>query len=86
MAYNNKTFSAPEQALSDVSKLLSRLCNSRKAAMKLSEITSLTGQVARLTRALVLGSEQEDGKDDGYGDKDHFARISVTGNRSGVIR
>jgi len=54
--------------------------------MKLSEITSLTGQVARLTRALVLGSEQEDGKDDGYGDKDHFARISVTGNRSGVIR
>jgi len=85
MTHDKNNFCETQQALVAASKLLTRLCNSRKAATKLPEITSFTGQVARLTRALVLGAEQEDGQD-GYGDKDHFRRISVQSDMSGVTR
>jgi hypothetical protein len=81
-------FSDAEQALSEVSKLLSRLCKSRKAGMKLPEIIGLTGVVARLTRALQnQGAEHGDGQNnDGYGDPDHFAKISAETPRRNLIR
>lgn len=84
----NKSFSATEQALSDVSHLLSRLCKSRKAAVKLPAIISLTGEVARLTRALQKqGTEHGDGQDnDGYGDPSHYEKISTPSKATNLIR
>ena len=81
-------FSDAEQALSEVSKLLSRLCKSRKAGMKLPDIIGLTGVVARLARALQnQGAERGDSQDnDGYGDPDHYAKISAETPRKNIIR
>ena len=76
MSKKKINISATEKALADVSCLISRLCNSRKANMKLQEIISLTGSAARLTRALLtVGIEH--GESDGYGDPGHAEKISV---------
>lgn len=83
----NKTFSATEEALTEVSKLLVRLAKSRKAGMRLQEIISLTGVTARLTRSLHgYGSDHSEGADDGYGDRNHFARISAMKDARNVVR
>jgi hypothetical protein len=73
------------EALSDVSRLLSRLAKSRKAPSKLDDIINLTREVARLGRAL-NGSDYTDGADDGYGDKEHYAKISVPSKVRNVVR
>ncbi len=75
------------EALSAVSKLLSRLATSRKAQSKLQDIIALTKEVARLGRAVNgYGSEYCDGADDGYGDPHHFTRISAMKDATNVIR
>lgn len=84
----NKIFTDTEQALSDVSQLLSRLCKSRKAAVKLPAIISLTGEVARLTRALQKqGTEHGEGQDnDGYGDPSYYEKISIPSKATNLVR
>jgi hypothetical protein len=82
---SKKTFSDTEVALSDVSRLLSRLASSRKAGMRLKEITELTGVVARLSRSL-QGHGSDHSEDDGLGDKNHFAKISEGGKVRNLIR
>lgn len=82
----NKSFSATEEALTEVSKLLVRLAKSRKAGMRLQEIISLTGVTARLTRSLHGYGEHSEGVDDGYGDRGHFARISAMKDARNVVR
>jgi hypothetical protein len=72
------------EALSDVSRLLSRLAKSRKAPSKLQDIIDLTREVARLGRAVNCKGTDHD---DGYGDPDHFANISKdNGDRKNLIR
>ena len=84
----NKKFSEAEKALSDVSLLLSSLCKSRKAAMRLPQIIELTGVVARLARALKLESCTHGGcrvrKD--YGDSEHYKKISAASECRDFIR
>lgn len=80
-----KNLSETEEALSDVSKLLSRLCKSRKAGIKLREIIELTGMVAKLTRSLQNTSSEEE-KLSGYGDPNYFGSISRKSNTSNLIR
>lgn len=72
------------EALSDVSKLLSRLVNSRKAPSKLPEIISLTREVARLGRAL-NGYGADDRKNDGYGTGVDYGDTSLD-QFKGVVR
>lgn len=75
------------KALSDVSRLLSRLATSRKASSRLHDIIDLTREVARLGRAVNgYGSDLVDGSDDGYGDPTHYARISAMKDVTNVIR
>lgn len=80
-----KYFLAAEQALSDVSGLLSRLAKSRKAGMRLEEITDLTREVARLARALTAHASELE-INDGYGDREYYARMSAMDNvkRTGI--
>lgn len=80
----NKNFSSTEEALDEASKLLTRLCKSRKAPMRLKEITDLTGVVARLTRSLQLCGN--DRNDDGYGDREYHSKISTVVDRRNIIR
>jgi len=80
----NKNFSATEDALVEVSNLLTRLCKSRKAPMRLKEITDLTGVVARLTRSLQLKDLAQE--DDGYGDRTYHDKLSTMVDRRNVIR
>ncbi|MDD2337484.1 MAG: hypothetical protein PHD01_13005 [Geobacteraceae bacterium] len=83
----NKTFSATEEALADVSKLLSQLCKSRKAPSRLLEIINLTGAVARLTRSLQgYDVESGNGKGDGYGDPSYVAKMSKITTPNNVTR
>jgi hypothetical protein len=84
----NKTYSATEEALSEVSKLLSRLAKSRKAPSKLQEIISLTGVVARLSRSLQgHGADSGDGQNiDGYGDKNYISKISARNKMTNLVR
>ena len=81
----NKKYSATEEALDDASKLLSRLCKSRKAGMRLQEIIELTGKVASLSRSLQKQATDSD-ENNGYGDPNHHAKISEVGHRENVIR
>ncbi len=81
----NKNISATEEALTDASRLLSRLCKSRKAAMRLQEIIDLTGKVASLSRSL-HHHDSDRNQSDGYGDQNHHARISKVQDRSNLIR
>lgn len=75
------------EALSDVSKLLSRLAKSRKAPSKLNEVINLTREVARLSRSLhQKDSGHGEGQDDGYGDLSHHDRISKMGAVRTVVR
>lgn len=75
------------EALSDVSRLLSRLARSRKAPSKLNEVINLTREVARLSRSLhQKDSGHGEGQDDGYGDLSHQARISEMGKARAVVR
>ena len=87
-AKNSFSVTATEEALVEVSKLLSRLARSRKAGMRLKEITELTGVVARLSRSLQLqGTEHGEGHDnDGYGCPDHYSKISQRSKVSNLIR
>lgn len=83
----NKSFLATEEALTEVSKLLVRLAKSRKAGMRINEIISLTGVTARLTRSLHgYGDHSERQENDGYGDPNHFERISAMNDNRNVIR
>lgn len=79
-------FADAENALSDGSKFYSRLCRSRKAGMRLQEITDFTRELARLTRALKLETDDGENKDDGYGDRGHAERISKPSQNMNVIR
>lgn len=72
------------EALSEVSRLLSRLAKSRKAPSKLQDIIDLTREVARLNRSF-NGHGAED-QDDGYGDPHHQEKISKQCDLRGVIR
>lgn len=74
------------EALSDVSRLLSRLAKSRKAPSKLQDIIDLTREVARLGRAVNGYGVDGDGSDDGYGDRSHVAKISAMGRARNVVR
>jgi hypothetical protein len=80
-----KNISATEEALSDASRLLSRLCKSRKAGMRLQEIIDLTGKVASLSRSL-HHHDLDQKRSEGYGDQNHYAGISEVHNRSNLIR
>lgn len=79
----NKKFSATEEALEEASKLLTRLCKSRKAGMKLPQIIDLTGKVASLSRSLHLEPDRDN---DGYGDPNHFAKMSQVERKTNLIR
>ena len=76
------------EALSDVSRLLSRLAKSRKAPSRLGEVISLTREVARLSRSINgYGSGHAEGDgNDGYGDPNYFARISEGTDRINITR
>ena len=80
-----KNISAVEEALTDASRLLSRLCNSRKAATRLQEIIDLTGKVASLSRSL-HHHDLDQKRSDGYGDPTHYAEISEVKSRNHLIR
>ncbi|WP_157671901.1 hypothetical protein [Desulfuromonas soudanensis] len=84
-SYKNKNISATEDALVDASKLLSRLCKSRKAAMRLQEIINLTGKVASLSRSLQSQDSDHDGPD-GYGDPNHYSKISEVKRKTHLVR
>jgi len=77
-----------QEALSDVSRLLSRMARSRKAPSKLQDIIDLTREVARLGRAMHGNrSDLTDGHGaDGYGDPLHFSRNSERGKVTNLIR
>jgi hypothetical protein len=78
-----KNISAAEEALTDASRLLSRLCKSRKAGMRLQEIIDLTGKVASLSRSLHHHDSERNGQD-GYGDPNHYDRICESEERNHV--
>lgn len=84
-SYTKNKFSTTEQALSDVASLLSSLTKSRKAPMRLKEITDLTNALARLSRSLHLPIADQDDSD-GYGDPDHYTKISAPSKSSDLIR
>lgn len=87
-AVSNKkiNISATEQALADASMLLSRLCKSRKAGIKVKEIKELTLAVSSLNRSLLKQVAEEE-KADGYGDKEYCAKMAAMGQKnSGLIR
>jgi len=81
---NKKNNHEAQEALSDVSILLSRLAKSRKATSKLQDIIDLTREVARLGRA--LNCHVTDDHDDGFGDRGHAERISKPSRNLDVIR
>ncbi|HEY9825941.1 MAG TPA: hypothetical protein V6D19_10865 [Stenomitos sp.] len=84
---SNKNFSAAEDALGDVSKLLSKMATSRKANSKLADILNLTREVARLSRALKSLENGDVKENDGYGDPSHFAKMDFDHKSvRGVIR
>ena len=86
-SHTNKKNNEAMEALSDVSRLLSRLARSRKAPSKLNEVINLTREVARLSRSLhQKDSGHGEGQDDGYGDLSHQARISEMGKARAVVR
>lgn len=82
-SHTNKKNNEAMEALSDVSRLLSRLAKSRKAPSKLNEVINLTREVARLSRSL---HQKDSGQGDGYGDPTHHERISKMGAARAVVR
>ncbi len=78
-----KNISAVEEALTDASRLLSRLCKSRKAGMRLPEIIELTGKVASLSRSL-HHKDLDQKRSEGYGDPNHYDRICESEERNHV--
>ena len=78
-----KNISAVEEALTDASRLLSRLCKSRKAGMRLPYIIELTGKVASLSRSL-HHHDLDQKRSEGYGDPNHYARICESEERNHV--
>lgn len=77
---NNEAF----EALSDVSRLLSRLAKSRKAPSQVNDVINLTREVARLSRSLNQHGSGDD--NDGYGDPGHYGKISKPSKNHSLIR
>jgi hypothetical protein len=78
-----KNISAVEEALTDASRLLSRLCKSRKAATRLPEIVELVGKVASLSRSL-HHKDLDQKRSEGYGDPNHYDRICENKERNHI--